>query len=145
MRERLRHPVLLIMLVCTAFLIVPVAATAEDWVDALAAVVLDHQQFAKLEGREAAYEPYLAQLHVARLALHRGDVEGVYSAMNRFMDMLEYAPESAGIPLWSAQAIFDYCAEVTPPMYHDVSRHGAKKTAALGVERRTEQDKMVTG
>lgn len=82
-----------------------------------------------MEGREAAYESYVAQLHVARAALDRGDVDGVYTAMNTFMDMLEHAPEAAGIPLWSARAIFDYCAEVTPPMYHDISRHGVKKTA----------------
>jgi len=128
MRESLRHTVLLAFMV-TAFSIVGGTVAAGNWLDELTAVLLDHRHFARLEGREAAYEPYFAQLHVARVALEQGDVEGVYKAMNAFMDMLERAPEASGIPLWSAKAIFDYCAEVTPPMYHDVSRHGVKKSA----------------
>jgi hypothetical protein len=116
-------------MLCTASYLLPAPAVAADWLDDLTAVLMNHRQFAKLEGREAAYEPYIAQLHVARTALDRGNVDKVYAAMNRFMDMLEQAPEAAGIPLWSATAIFDYCAEVTPPMYHDISRHGAKQTA----------------
>lgn len=128
MRDTFRHTVFC-MLMWAVFLTVPVSATGAPWVDELAAVLGEHRNFARLEGREAAYEPYFAQLTVVRVALEQGDVEGVYAAMNRFMDMLEHGPEAAGIPLWSAKALFDYCAEVTPPMYHDLSRHGARKTA----------------
>lgn len=129
MRAPLPHTVLLALAIWTAFYLLPAPAIGGNWLDELTVVLLDHSQFARVEGREAAYEPLFAQLHVARAGLDRGDVEGVYAAMNRFMDMLEHAPEAAGIPLWSARAIFDYCAEFTPPMYHDVSRHGVKKTA----------------
>ncbi|MFO0730793.1 MAG: hypothetical protein U0231_17275 [Nitrospiraceae bacterium] len=128
MRDTFRHTVLCLIVRWPLFSIVAAPAAAASWVDDLAAVLADHRNFARLEGREAAYDPYLAQLNVARVALDRGDVEGVYAAMNRFMDLLEYVPEAAGIPLWSAKALFDYCEEVTPPMYHDLSRHGARKT-----------------
>ncbi|HLZ35197.1 MAG TPA: hypothetical protein VKP13_14375 [Nitrospira sp.] len=131
MRGPLNHRVLLAIVVWTAFLIVPLIAKAatDTWLDQLTAMLVDHRHFAMLEGREAAYEPYFAQLDIARIALNRGDTEGVYVAMNRFMDMLEHAPEARGIPLSSAKMLFDFCGEVTPPMYHDVSRHGARKSA----------------
>lgn len=129
MREGLRHRVLWILVIWATVCFVPAPAAAESWLDQLTTVLSDHRHFAGFEGRDAAYNPYFAQLQVARAALDRGDVDGVYAAMNRFMDMLEYAPEAGGIPLWSAKALFDYCAKVTPPMYHDLSRHGAKKTA----------------
>lgn len=128
MRERARHTVLWMVIIAAAICFPTAPAAADSWLDQLTTVLADHRNFARSEGREAAYEPYLAQLNVARSALDRGDVEGVYAAMNRFMDMLEYVPEAAGIPLWSAKALFDYCAEVTPPMYHDLSRHGTRKT-----------------
>lgn len=102
-------------------------AASDQWLDAIAAMVEQHRHFAAVEGRDAAYESYLAQLDLARSALSRGDTEAVYAAMNRFMDMLQHAPEAAGIPLWSARALFDFCGEVTPPMYHDLSRHAAQE------------------
>ena len=129
MRTQLRHTILWALAIWVIVCFLPVSAAAESWLDQLTVVLSDHRHFAGFEGRGEAYEPYFAQLQVARMALERGDVDGVYAAMNRFMDMLEYAPESSGIPLWSAKALFDYCAKVTPPMYHDLSRHGAKKTA----------------
>jgi hypothetical protein len=121
--------VVLPIMVWTAFFILPlvVGAATPTWLDELTAMLVDHRHFAISEGREAAYEPYFAQLDIARMALNRGDTGAVHSAMNRFMDMLEYAPEAAGIPVWSARALFDFCAEVTPPMYHDISRHGGEK------------------
>ena len=106
MRDTFRHTVLCMIVMWPLFSIVAAPAAAASWVDDLAAVLADHRNFARLEGREAAYDPYLAQLNVARVALDRGDVEGVYAAMNRFMDLLEYVPEAAGIPLWSAKATF---------------------------------------
>ncbi len=51
----------------------------------------------------------------------RGDWKGTYLAMNRFMDMLE-AREGA-ISAKAADAIWDFCYEVTPPALHDVKRH----------------------
>ena len=131
MRLPLNHRTLCAVLVWGAISILPFAAKAatETWLDELTAVLLDHRHYARLEGREAAYEPYFVQLHAARMALNKGDTDAVYVAMNQFMDMLERAPEVGGIPLWSARAIFELCGEVTPPMYHDVSRHGAKKAA----------------
>jgi hypothetical protein len=100
-------------------------ARQAEWEGEAAAMV----KFAKAEGREAAYDPYLAQLEVAHTALERGDTETVYVAMNDFMTMLEHHPEAAGVPMWSAQTIFDFCGRVTPPMYHDISRHAHDKYA----------------
>jgi hypothetical protein len=131
MRWPLNHRLILLLVLWTALLIpvLTLEAAAQAWLDQLTSMLVDHRQLATSEGREAAYEPYFAQLDMARMALNRGEIERVYDAMNRFMDMLEHAPEARGIPLWSARALFDFCGEVTPPMYHDLSRHGAKKTA----------------
>jgi hypothetical protein len=128
MRWPLNHKVVLAILVWTVFFSGPLISEAatEIWLDQLTAMLADHRNFAMSEGREAAYNPYFAQLDTARIALNRGDKESVYEAMNRFMDMLEHAPEARGIPLWSAKALFDFCGDVTPPMYHDISRHGVK-------------------
>jgi hypothetical protein len=126
--RRLLNPLLMMAVVlCGASVMMPfpTQAASDEWLPALTAMVEQHRYFSAAEGRAAAYEPYLAQLDRARSALSRGETEAVYAAMNRFMDMLEHAPEAAGIPLWSAKALFDFCGEVTPPMYHDVSRHGA--------------------
>ncbi|GMV50822.1 MAG: hypothetical protein AMXMBFR67_23650 [Nitrospira sp.] len=41
--------------------------------------------------------------------------------MNRFMDMLE--TREGGIGAKAADAIWDYCYQVTPPALHDVKRH----------------------
>lgn len=118
------------VVLCGVSVLVPAStqAASGDWLTALTAMVEEHRDFAAMEGWAAAYEPYLAQLEVARSALSRGDTEAVYAAMNRFMDMLQHAPEATGLPLWSARALFDFCGEVTPPMYHDLSRHAAHET-----------------
>lgn len=124
--RRLVNPIFvfaLVVCVLAVLLSSPAQAAADEWLNAITAMVEQHRYFAAVEGRGAAYEPYLAQLQTARLALSQGDTEAVYVAMNRFMDMLQQAPEAAGIPLWSAKALFNFCGEVTPPMYHDLSRH----------------------
>jgi hypothetical protein len=127
------HKVLMAVLLGAGLFLTPATGWGTEgvWLDEITTLVMDHQHFAKLEGREAAYEPYLQQLQVARKALGRGDTEGVYVAMNRFMDMLEHAPEAGGIPVWSANVLFDFCGEVTPPMYHDLSRHRAKESVQM--------------
>ncbi len=77
----------------------------------------------KLEGRERAYDPYIAQLAMVRIAYNAGDEKGVFATMNRLMDMLQKETKGTGIPLWSAKEIFDFCGRMTPTKLHDALRH----------------------
>ena len=111
--------------VFSAWLTLPVIPTMaegseEDWLDAMVNAV---RVIPGSEGDHngAKYEPYLDQLHVARIALRRGDEPAVFATMNRFMDMLENREH--GIAPGSADWLFDFCYVVTPAKYHDVSRH----------------------
>lgn len=108
-----------------AFVLMPltVEATSAKWIDEITALVQDHQEMARFEARERAYDDYLAQLDTVRTAYKMGDRQGTYLAMNRLMDMLAQDPKGAGVPTWSAKEIFDFCGKVTPPQYHDAARH----------------------
>jgi len=98
-------------------------AAEGKWIDEITAVVKEHQELAKFEARDGAYDDYLGQLAIVRLAFNSGNQEATYMAMNRLMDMLQNDPKGAGIPTWSAKTIFDFCGKVTPPTYHDAARH----------------------
>jgi hypothetical protein len=104
----------------------PVSAVAGDpenesgWIGTMFRAVTTAQA---AEGDEdgSLYAPYLAQLHIVGTAAERHDERGIYAAMNRFMDMLERREH--GIAPIFADWLFDYCMTVTPPKFHDVSRH----------------------
>jgi hypothetical protein len=98
-------------------------AASGTWIDEITALVRDHQELAKFEARERAYDPYLGQLALVRMAFNRGDEKGTYVAMNTLMDMLAKDPKGIGIPTWSAKEIFDFCGKVTPNKFHDYARH----------------------
>ncbi|WP_447974699.1 hypothetical protein [Nitrospira sp. Kam-Ns4a] len=112
-------------------MLVPMTAAAfgpdyegyHGWIDRLTNEVLIAQASAP-DAQAAAFEPYLGQLMVVRTALGRGDEAAVYRGVNRFMDMLENG--ESGIPAADARRLFDYCFEVTPAKYHDISRHIGK-------------------
>ncbi len=114
-----------------ALSLVPLTAAAfgpdyegyHGWIDRLTNEVLIAQASVP-DTQAAAFEPYLGQLMVVRTALGRGDEAAVYRGVNRFMDMLENGEN--GIPPTTARRLFDYCSEVTPAKYHDVSRHIGK-------------------
>ena len=98
----------------------PVAAAGDqDWVETMLQAVLVEQ--AKDLGGEELFSPYVAQLVAVRAYLVNGDNEAVYRTMNRLMEMLQ--AREAGISAEAADRLFDYCYLVTPPRYHDVSRH----------------------
>lgn len=109
-------------LVCVALLLIPqsihVTHEADTWVDLLRTFVLKEKAVEEAAG---AFEPYLGQLELVRYLVRSGDRLGAYTAMNRFMDMLE--AREGGISDEAAEAIWDYCYQVTPANYHDVSRH----------------------
>ncbi len=100
--------------------VTPVAAAGDqDWVETMLQAVLAEQ--AKDLGGEELFSPYVAQLVAVRAYLVNGDSEAVYRTMNRLMEMLQ--AREAGISAEAADRLFDYCYLVTPPRYHDVSRH----------------------
>ncbi len=112
----------------TLLLMPPMVGAAPEgkWIDQITAMVADHQELAKLEGKERAYDAYLGQLAIVRAALVRGDREETYGAMNHLMDML--VAKENGIPGWSAKTIFDFCGRVTPVTFHDAPRHAPELT-----------------
>jgi hypothetical protein len=98
-------------------------AASAKWIDEITALVRDHQEMARFEARERAYDDYLVQLDTVRTAYKMGDQQRTYVAMNQLMDMLEHDPKGTGIPTWSAKEIFDFCGKVTPSRFHDAARH----------------------
>lgn len=100
----------------------PLAAAGDEvWLDHLTQLVEEHRALAEPHGSAHPYDLYLKHLNKVRQTLSRGDAAETYRMMNQFMAMLE--ARQGGIPAWSANALFDYCGTITPPMYHDVSRH----------------------
>ena len=95
--------------------------TVEGWIDQLTGFVVVERGLADIAGEAGTYDPYWGQLHLIRSLYERGDSQGTYVAMNRFMDMLE--GRTNGISSEAADAIWDYCYQVTPMAFHDVKRH----------------------
>lgn len=94
--------------------------TDDDWIDAITnAVLIQRRGGGGHPG--VRWEPYVGQLQVVRTHFEQGDVEGTYTAMNRFMDMLEAREND--VPAATADWLFDFCYIVVPAQYHDVSRH----------------------
>lgn len=125
-KGKFRLPVLAGTFVLAVLALGPLTAQAapEPWLEHISQLTQYHQELARFQGKDQAYVPYLAQLEQVRDALNSGDPRKTYVAMNRFMDMLEAdAHGGEGIPRWSATFLFDYCGQVTPPIYLDVSRH----------------------
>lgn len=93
----------------------------EGWLEQLTGFVVVQQVAALVNGESAMFEVYLDQLTLVRRSYENGDQERTYAAMNRFMDMLE--TREGRISAKAADAIWDYCYQVTPPALHDVKRH----------------------
>lgn len=94
---------------------------SEGWVDQLTGFVVLQQGIAKTRGEPGSFDPYVGQIALVRSLYDRGDWKGSYMAMNRLMDMLE--GREGDISAKAADAIWDFCYEVTPPALHDVKRH----------------------
>lgn len=91
------------------------------WVDQLTGFVVVQQGIAQAKDERGSFDPYIGQVTLVRSLYDRGDWNASYMAMNRLMDMLEV--REGGIHPKAADAIWDYCYEVTPPALHDVKRH----------------------
>lgn len=94
---------------------------SEGWVDQLTGFVIVQEGLASAKGEPGSFDPYFGQVTLVRNLYDRGDWKGSYMAMNRFMDMLER--REGDISAKAADAMWDYCYEVTPPALHDVKRH----------------------
>ena len=97
------------------------APQREGWLEQLTGFVVVQQGVALVNGEAAMFDVYLAQLTLVRRSYENRDQERTYAAMNRFMDMLE--SREGGISAGAADAMWEYCYEVTPPALHDVKRH----------------------
>ena len=127
--QRLVSVLLGTALLLGALLLVPLPTGQnhrEGWITQMREFVLFQKLMAESargagETLSAGFETYLGQLELMRSLFLNGDHRGTYRAMNRFMDMLE--AREGGISDQTADAIWDYCNEVTPKEYHDTSRH----------------------
>ncbi|MBI4000551.1 MAG: hypothetical protein HY348_02065 [Nitrospira defluvii] len=110
-----------------AILLTPVSSepgsvpSREGWLEQLTGFVRVQQRAALVNGESLMFEVYLDQLTLVRRSYENHDQERTYAAMNRFMDMLE--SREGGISAGAADAMWDFCYEVTPPALHDVKRH----------------------
>lgn len=108
-------------------LFVPLTAKADfpkaraGWIEQLTGFVVVQQGLAQVNGQGGAFVAYFDQLALIKELFGTGDRVGTYVAMNRLMDMLD--AREGGISGGAAEAIWDYCYEVTPPALHDVKRH----------------------
>jgi len=95
----------------------------EGWIDKLAGFVL----VTKGIETEGNFDPYLDQLtvvrNVFRMEWKGGELYDTYAEMNHFMDMLE--ARVGGIRVAAAEAIWNWCYQVTPIALHDAERHRA--------------------
>jgi len=82
------HKTWMAVLLGMGLLLMPVASWATEaiWIDEITALVKDHQELAKSEGRDEAYNPYLGQLMLVRITLESGTPDATRVAMNRLMD-----------------------------------------------------------
>lgn len=127
--QRLVSVLLGTALLLGALLLVPLPTGQnhrEGWIIQMRDFVLLQKRTAEIargagEALSAGFEAYLGQLELVQNFFRSGDHRGTYRAMNRFMDMLE--TREGGISDQAADAIWDYCNEVTPKEYHDKSRH----------------------
>ncbi len=93
----------------------------DGWIDQLTGFVVAQQGNAQANGEGGTFDPYFDQLLLMQILVGMGDHKSTYIAMNHFMDMLE--ARQGGISVRAAEAIWDYCYQVTPPALHDVKRH----------------------
>jgi hypothetical protein len=70
---------------------------------------------------EDSLQPYLGQLQIVRTAFRFGDERSVFTAMNRFMEMLEQREH--GLSADVATRLLDYCYRTIPAKFHDATRH----------------------
>ena len=66
-------------------------------------------------------DPYLQQMSKVRQAHRAGDRHATYEGVNTFMVMLE--ARVGGIDSHTADALWDYCYQVTPHDLHARDRH----------------------
>lgn len=98
-----------------AFTLVPMTGSAATatWLDEITELVKHHQEMARFEGRERAYDPYLEQLKIVKLAYDQGNARWAHEAMNRLMDMLQHDPQGPGLPTWSAGVTFPQKSKIS--------------------------------
>lgn len=113
----------LFLLLATAMLwaAIAMAVWSEGWLDQLTGFILVQQGTAQARTEPGSFDPYLGQVALVRSLYDRHEMDRSYHAMNRLMDMLEN--REGGISAGAADAIWDYCYQVTPPALHDVKRH----------------------
>lgn len=91
---------------------IAMAVWSEGWLDQLTGFILLQQGTPQAKAEPGTFDPYIGQVALVRSLYGRNDVGRSYLAMNRLMDMLEQ--RDGGISPEAADAIWDYCYQVTP-------------------------------
>ncbi len=110
-----------------AFFLAPVRTDAYQqapWLDQITEYVVTQKAITK----EGSFQPYFDELNLLRSATSKGDWNETHKAMNTLMGMLEH--RAGGIPQETADAIWNYCYQVTPEYLH--TEH--EKIKAMGKE-----------
>ena len=106
--------------------------TSDAWSEELLGQVVTYQTLAEKGAIPGDLDPYLNQMSKVRQAHRTGDRRATYEGVNTFMVMLE--ARVGGIDSHTADALWDYCYQVTPHDLHardrHVRAHGAKEVTA---------------
>lgn len=108
-----------------------------NWPEQLLGEVVTYQALAEKGIITGNFKPYLDKLVEAREAYGTGNHEKAYESINQFMTMLE--ARVGGIDGRTADAIWNYCYQVTPDRYHARDRH----VRALGKEEYKKQEEFL--
>ncbi|MEX5219917.1 MAG: hypothetical protein NW701_18985 [Nitrospira sp.] len=98
------------------------------WSEDLLGQVATYQTLAEKGVISGDLDPYLQQMSKVRQAHRSGDRHATYEGVNTFMVMLE--ARVGGIDSHTADALWDYCYQVTPDDLHARDRH----VRAIGAE-----------
>ncbi|HXF94369.1 MAG TPA: hypothetical protein VNK46_16580 [Nitrospiraceae bacterium] len=108
-----------------------------NWPEQLLGEVVTYQTLAEKGVIAGDFKPYLDKLIEAREAYRTGKHEKTYESINQFMAMLE--ARVGGIDDRTADAIWNYCYQVTPDRYHARDRHAR----AIGQDELKKQEEFL--
>lgn len=98
------------------------------WLDELMRHIVTYQTLAEKRVIDGDFQPYLDQMIKVRNFHRAGDRQATREGVNQFMTMLE--ARVGGVDANSADALWDFCYQVTPDEYHARDRHVRAKGEA---------------
>lgn len=91
------------------------------WLEELMRQIVTYQTLAEKRVIDGDFQPYLDHMIKVRNFHRAGDRQATREGVNQFMTMLE--ARVGGVDANSADALWDFCYQVTPDEYHARDRH----------------------